>query len=80
MRYDRAFDSVRFAVKPTMCFYGRDRAMESRVCLTPHVSGVVMQADNKIVADVFRLQTEVSRLRAEVDKLNGPKDTVRPPV
>lgn len=35
-----------------------------------------VQAIKELIADVFRLQTEVTRLRASVDRLGGPRDTV----
>ena len=34
------------------------------------------QATKELIADVFRLQTEVTRLRTSVDRLGGPRDTV----
>ena len=34
-----------------------------------------MQATNKLIQAIFKLQTEVTRLKADVDRLGGPTDT-----
>jgi len=33
------------------------------------------QATKELIAEVFRLQTEVTRLRGSIDRLGGPRDT-----
>ncbi len=34
-----------------------------------------MQATNKLIQAIFKLQTEVTRLKADVDRLGSPTDT-----